>query len=151
MSKKTLQTATDEDDPYSKLLHEDDNKLKTPEKESSRARKIRLLKGKSKEMYANFSNGFMIGSLVGGSFGTIIGLYTAVVNRSLLLLPISAIISSASFGFFLGVGSMIRSDEFDLEKMKLDLRLHEIKHNGDYQIHRDQLWVMRNMMINGNI
>jgi hypothetical protein len=111
---------------------------------------LRLLKGKSKELYANFSNGFLIGSLVGGSFGTIIGLYTAVVNRSLLLLPLSAIISAASFGFFLGVGSMIRNDEFDLEKIKMDLRIHEITQNGMYQIHGADLWVMRNKMINGD-
>jgi len=150
MSKKPIQAQIEEDDPYAKLLHEDDNKLKTPEKESARSRKLRLLKGKSKELYANFSNGFLIGSLVGGSFGTIIGLYTAVVNRSLLLLPLSAIISAASFGFFLGVGSMIRNDEFDLEKIKMDLRIHEITQNGMYQIHGADLWVMRNKMINGD-
>lgn len=147
MSKKHLQ---EEDDPYSKLLNEDDNKLKTPERESARVRKMRLLKGKSKEMFANFTNGFLIGALVGGSFGSIIGLYTAVVNRSFLLLPLSAIISSASFGFFLGVGSMIRNDEFDLEKIKIDLKIHEIRNNGEYVVHGDPLWIMRSKLMIGN-
>lgn len=151
MSKKPVQSQLEDDDPYSKLLHEDDNKLKIPEKESARARKLRLLKGKSKEMYANFANGFLIGSLVGGSFGTIIGLYTAVVNRSILLLPLSAIISAASFGFFLGVGSMIRNDEFDMEKMKMDLKIHEMTQNGLHQVYGDELWIMRNKMINGDL
>ena len=152
MSKNPIQAPVDEDDPYLKLMHEDDNKLKTPEKESARARKFRLLKGKSREMYANFANGFLIGGLVGGSFGTIIGLYTAVVNRSLLLLPISAVISSVSFGFFLGVGSLIRSDEFDLEKMNIDLRIHEMNYNGNYRIQQgDQLWILRNKLVNEKI
>lgn len=149
MSKKQNAQLIEEDDPYSKLLHEDDNKLKAPEKESSRARKLRLLRSKSKEMYANFSNGFLIGSLVGGSFGTIIGLYTAVVNRSLLLLPLSAIISAASFGFFLGVGSILRNEEMDLEKRMLDLRIHEITHVGEYRINEMELWLMRNKVYNG--
>ena len=40
-----------------------------------------------------------------------IGLYSAITTRSILILPLSAIVSGASFGFFLGVGSMIRSEE----------------------------------------
>lgn len=136
MSQKT---ATFDDDPYSKLLAEDDNKLKTPEKESARARKLRLLRGKSQEMYANFSNGFLIGALVGGSFGTIIGLYTAVVNRSLLMLPLSAVISAASFGFFLGVGSMIRNQE---EKIAIN-----VVFRGEHGTQELALWKLRNRLV----
>lgn len=64
----------DDDDPYSNLLHDKDLKLQSPEKESSRARKWRLLKQKLTESSVNFQNGFLMGALVGGSFGTIVGL-----------------------------------------------------------------------------
>ena len=52
----------------------------------------------------------MIGCMVGGSFGFIVGCYQAVVTRSILIIPVSTIISGLSFGFFLGCGSMIRSE-----------------------------------------
>lgn len=146
MSKKNIEKV-DEDDPYSKLLSEEDNKLKIPEKESARARKMRLLRGKSSELWANFQNGFIIGSLVGGSFGTIIGLWTAVQHRSLLMIPLSAIISAASFGFFLGVGSIIRSD--DLEKGYVDMRVRIRDANGEILLYGEDFWMMKDRFVNG--
>ncbi len=64
----------DDDDPYSNLLHDKDLKLQSPEKESSRKRKMRIFTQKCWECSAKFQNGFLMGSLVGGSFGTIVGL-----------------------------------------------------------------------------
>ena len=117
----------DDDDPYSKYMDDDDNTIKTPEKESARSRKFRILKEKATMLYGNAINGFIVGGLVGGSFGLIVGTYTAITHRSLLIIPASTIISGLSFGFFLACGSMIRSDdrnneEFNLNIMKIDKR-----------------------------
>lgn len=54
-----------------------------------------------------------MGSIVGGGFGFVIGLYTAVTTRSIIAIPISTIVSGASFGFILGCGSLVRNQEFD--------------------------------------
>ena len=52
-----------------------------------------------------------MGSLVGGGFGLVMGLYTAITTKSLLAIPLSTIISGASFGFILACGSLVRNDE----------------------------------------
>ncbi len=63
----------DEADPYSTLLEDKEVKLKSPEKESARARKFKIIKQKLTESSFYFQNGFLMGAMVGGSFGTIIG------------------------------------------------------------------------------
>ena len=54
--------------------------------------------------------GFIMGSLVGGSFGAFIGLYTAFQTRRLVAIPLSIVVSGAGFGFVLACGSLIRND-----------------------------------------
>lgn len=44
----------------------------------------------------------MIGAMVGGGFGFITGFYYAWQSRKLLIIPMSTIISGASFGFIMG-------------------------------------------------
>lgn len=58
-------------------------------------------------------NGFLMGCLIGGSMGFLVGLPTAIKNRSFLILPASIVISGISFGIFLGCGSIIRSYDLD--------------------------------------
>jgi hypothetical protein len=55
-----------------------------------------------------------MGALVGGTFGSIIGLYSAIKQRQLLLFPISALASGVSFGFFMACGTMVRTDEMNV-------------------------------------
>ena len=50
----------------------------------------------------------MIGCMVGGTFGALAGIFSAVQYRSFLLVPASVIITGLSFGFFMGCGSIIR-------------------------------------------
>jgi hypothetical protein len=49
--------------------------------------------------------------MVGGIFGAAVGLYTVFTTRRFLSLPLSIIVSGVSFGFIMGCGSMIRTDE----------------------------------------
>lgn len=52
-----------------------------------------------------------MGGMVGGMFGLIVGVYSAVQTRRLLSIPISVIISGGTFGFIMGCGSLIRNDD----------------------------------------
>ncbi len=119
--KDDITLSKDDDDPYSKYMDDEDNTIKTPEKESARSRKFRILKEKATMLYGNAINGFIVGGLVGGSFGLIVGTYTAITHRSLLIIPASTIISGLSFGFFLACGSMIRSDDRDDSNIPLNI------------------------------
>lgn len=53
-----------------------------------------------------------MGSLVGGGFGLVTGLWAAISYKKLSMIPISVIVSGGSFGFIMACGSMIRNDEF---------------------------------------
>jgi hypothetical protein len=55
-------------------------------------------------------NGAMMGFMVGGLFGSVIGIYSAFQTRRLITIPMSILVSGISFGFILGCGSVIRND-----------------------------------------
>lgn len=51
-----------------------------------------------------------MGFIVGGIFGGCMGTYYAIVYRQLMYIPMSAIGSGGSFGFFMGIGMIMRSE-----------------------------------------
>lgn len=51
-----------------------------------------------------------MGATVGGIFGFFTGLVVFVKTKQLLYIPITTLSMAASFGFFLGVGTIVRSD-----------------------------------------
>lgn len=54
--------------------------------------------------------GAMIGGTVGAVFGSLMGVATAFQTGKLIYIPMLAGIMSCSFGFFMGIGSIVRSD-----------------------------------------
>ena len=50
-----------------------------------------------------------MGFIVGGIFGSLIGLLYAYKYGNFWMIPLSGISSGASFGFFLGVGTIVRN------------------------------------------
>lgn len=56
-----------------------------------------------------FVMGFKMGAMVGAAFGTIMGVVFAIQSRNFLVVPISMGSMALSFGFFMGIGSSIRS------------------------------------------
>lgn len=56
-----------------------------------------------------FFAGFKIGAIVGGIFGGLMGTYYAVTYRAIQYIPLAAIGSGASFGFFMGIGMVMRT------------------------------------------
>ena len=51
-----------------------------------------------------------MGFIVGGIFGGLMGTYYAVVSRSIIYIPTAAIASGCSFGFFMGIGMVMRTE-----------------------------------------
>lgn len=62
-----------------------------------------------------FLMGLQMGFTVGGIFGTLIGCVAFYKTRQFLYIPISALSMGASFGFFLGVGTVVRSDDSECD------------------------------------
>lgn len=52
----------------------------------------------------------MVGAMVGGMFGFLMGVWSAIQTRRLMAIPLSVIVSGGTFGFIMGCGSMVRSD-----------------------------------------
>ena len=57
-----------------------------------------------------FFQGFKMGFIVGGIFGGLTGVYYAVQYRTFYYIPLAAVSSGASFGFFMGVGMIMRNE-----------------------------------------
>ena len=57
-----------------------------------------------------FFQGFKMGFIVGGIFGGLMGTYYAIVQRQFMFIPMSAIGSGCSFGFFMGIGMIMRAE-----------------------------------------
>jgi hypothetical protein len=80
------------------------------DKSSKFNKKINKLKAVMTTAKANMLNGFMMGCMVGGLFGAVVGVYSAIQTRRFIAIPMSILVSGGSFGFILGCGSLIRTD-----------------------------------------
>jgi len=66
--------------------------------------------GAAGQAQAQFLQGFKMGAIVGGIFGGLTGVYYAYQTKSFLVIPMVALTSGGSFGFFMGVGMIMRSE-----------------------------------------
>ena len=62
-------------------------------------------------MRNNFFTGFMMGGAVGCLMGGLTGTYFALTYRQFSLIPLMMATSGGSFGFFMGVGAVMRAGE----------------------------------------
>ena len=65
-----------------------------------------------------FFQGFKVGFIVGGVFGGLMGTYYSIMYRSLIYIPMAAIGSGSSFGFFMGIGAVMRAEMEGNEDME---------------------------------
>ena len=70
-------------------------------------RKFKRIFGSGHASTKLFVGGFTTGCMIGGVFGGLIGLFTAVQYRSFAALPLSMAASGVSFGFFMGMRMVI--------------------------------------------
>ena len=61
-------------------------------------------------MKVQFLQGFKMGFIVGSVFGGLMGTYYAITYRQFMMIPMSALGSGGSFGFFMGIGMIMRSE-----------------------------------------
>ncbi|VWU51083.1 reactive oxygen species modulator 1, putative [Hepatocystis sp. ex Piliocolobus tephrosceles] len=52
--------------------------------------------------------GVKMGTMVGGIFGTLTGVYASIAHKNMFIFPVSVIGGAVSFGFFLGCGMLVR-------------------------------------------
>ena len=72
-------------------------------------RKMNRIFGESKKIRNSFLTGFMMGGTVGALMGGLTGTYFAFKFKQFSLIPLMAITSGGSFGFFMGIGAIMRS------------------------------------------
>ena len=72
-------------------------------------KKFKRIFGEAGNAGQTFTTGFMMGALIGGCFGGVMGTYQAYQMRSFMVIPMAAIGSGVSFGFFMGLGMTLRS------------------------------------------
>lgn len=89
------------------------------DKSSKFSKKVNKLKASMESAKVNMLNGAMMGFMVGGLFGLIIGVWSAVQTRRFAAIPISVLASGGSFGFILGCGSVLRSDTLISQEERL--------------------------------
>ena len=106
-------------DPYDQFLTHSFNRLEAPKIQIARRRKWRNFQAHANRLFSKALNGFVSGAMVGSSIGLLFGIYYGVQNKSLLIVPLSAIISGCSFGFFAACGSMVKSQEIPRKKLIL--------------------------------
>lgn len=73
-------------------------------------RKLNRIFGAASDVKTMFFTGFKTGFIVGGIFGSLVGTYYAITTRSLMALPFVAISTGSSFGFFMGIGMIMRNE-----------------------------------------
>ena len=73
-------------------------------------RKLNRIFGAMGDVKTMFIQGFKTGFIVGGIFGSLIGTYYAIRTRALYVIPLIAISTGSSFGFFMGIGMLMRNE-----------------------------------------
>mmetsp|Transcript_48775 Transcript_48775/g.35897 ORF Transcript_48775/g.35897 Transcript_48775/m.35897 type:complete len:164 (-) Transcript_48775:32-523(-) len=73
-------------------------------------RKMERIFGALGDVRSMFFNGFKIGFVVGSIFGGLMGTYYAIIYRTIIYIPTAAVGSGASFGFFMGIGAVMRTE-----------------------------------------
>ena len=73
-------------------------------------RKKQRILGEASGMKSAFFGGFMVGGAVGGIFGSLTGCYLAYQYKQISLIPLLALSSGCTFGFFMGINALIRTN-----------------------------------------
>ena len=78
-----------------------------------------------------------MGAIVGGIFGGLTGCWYAYQTRSFLVIPMVALTSGGSFGFFMGVGMIMRNemegkivDEDDMTYQIVSIKDNEVQYSS---------------------
>ena len=103
-----VKSSQDKEDPYAL------DQFEGPKKESRLKVKYNRIKNTflgDGGLSSKFLMGMKMGFTVGGIFGTLAGCAAYYQTRNILYIPISALSMGASFAFFLGVGTVVRTDD----------------------------------------
>ena len=87
-----------------------------------------------------------MGAVVGGIFGGLTGIYYAFVTRQIRYIFIVAAPSAGSFGFFMGVGNIMRSEmepasdscEIDYQLQRIEASTGELTYQPVYKRYQQQ-------------
>ena len=98
-------------------------------------RKMKRIFGAVGDVQSMFFAGFKMGFVVGGIFGGLLGTYYSVAYRQILYIPMAAIGSGCSFGFFMGIGMVMRTEmEGEDGSRKAEYYVTTIDRNGEMKM-----------------
>ena len=100
-------------------------------------KKKKRIMGESSALKRQFGMGFLMGGAVGGLMGGLTGTYFAFQYRQFSLIPMMAITSGCSFGFFMGIGAVMRSGEMSNEDHQYQIKTiqnGEVKYQAMYRV-----------------
>ena len=109
-------------------------------------RKIKRIFGGVNNAGMMFQQGFKLGFCVGGIFGGIIGTFYAISSRQFMLMPLSAVGTGCSFGFFMGIGMILRTqmegndDEQETDDMYKVVMLKSNETTGELEIVKEPIY-----------
>ena len=100
-------------------------------------RELTLFEKKMKRMFGGANNvrslfftGFKMGAAGGGIFGGVMGTYYAVTTRTISMIPISIFGTGLSFGFFMGMGMVLRQGNMESIDDSTDYMIETINSEG---------------------
>lgn len=116
------------DDPYA--LDKFGETKKGPSRLSVKLARIKTTFFGKEGFSQKFMQGLMMGATVGGIFGLLAGTLAFYQTRNIMYIPISTLTMGMSFGFFMGVGTVVRSDG---EKIEIN-EYHLLKANENWEM-----------------
>ena len=96
--------------------------LKRKREETSRYRKFRQVKVMLKHDWAQFKANTYNGALSGAVLGLVLSLPLFIKHRQISIVVISVVMTGGFFGTISGVGSLMKHEDLELAKAKLDNR-----------------------------
>ena len=103
------------------------------------ARKMKRMFGGAGNLSTHFLQGAKMGALVGASFGGLMGAYYAISYKSFYLMPAMALGSGASFGFFMGIGMVMRGSMDKKNDLEEDMYLIK-EYHSDGSLHKSKTY-----------
>ena len=133
--RKEEKVSLDKFDPqFKKIFDEEEREAQIPRKpDTFLVRKMKRIFGGANDAKKMFLYGFKFGAMVGGSFGGVFGTFYAIKHRQFMYIPIAMLSSGCSFGFFMGLGFILRNQMLSYAPTQINM-VKTFSNNGELPV-----------------